>query len=212
MAAAGTAQASDAESKMNSVERMIEYDKNAEEAALETSPEVAATLPLGWPRSGSIALEKVELRYRPELPLVLRGISFEAASGDKIGIVGCVMCLRCTVLCAPAALPPYPPSSQPHRQRQVQHVPSNLPHCGGGVGAHCARRGGHKGARPACAAPGPVHDPARYVAASSSFPCRRSRLLISQTPFCLEGASATTWIRLASIGTRACGRRWSGLA
>lgn len=107
MAAAGTAQASDAESKMNSVERMIEYDKNAEEAALETSPEVAATLPLGWPRSGSLALEKVELRYRPELPLVLRGISFEAASGDKIGIVGCVMCLRCAVLCAPAALPPY---------------------------------------------------------------------------------------------------------
>ena len=84
----GTAQASDAESKMNSIERMLEYDANAEEAPLETSAAVAATLPPAWPRSGALAVEKLDLRYRPELPLVLRSVSFEALTGEKIGIVG----------------------------------------------------------------------------------------------------------------------------
>jgi ABC-type bacteriocin/lantibiotic exporter with double-glycine peptidase domain len=28
------------------------------------------------------------LRYRPGLPLVLRGVSFEVAGGDKVGLVG----------------------------------------------------------------------------------------------------------------------------
>ena len=55
---------------------------------METSAVVAAALPPSWPRTGSIAVEKLDLRYRPELPLVLRSVSFEALSGEKIGIAG----------------------------------------------------------------------------------------------------------------------------
>jgi ATP-binding cassette subfamily C (CFTR/MRP) protein 1 len=84
----GTAQASEAESKMNSVERMLEYGKEDEEASLETPPVAAAALPAAWPATGALAVEKLVLRYRAELPPVLRGISFEVASGEKIGIVG----------------------------------------------------------------------------------------------------------------------------
>ncbi len=84
----GTAQASEAETKMNSVERMLEYDTQPEEASRETPPVVLATLPAGWPLAGSLSVEKLELRYRPELPHVLRGISFDVDAGQKVGIVG----------------------------------------------------------------------------------------------------------------------------
>jgi ATP-binding cassette subfamily C (CFTR/MRP) protein 1 len=84
----GTAQASEAESKMNSVERMLEYNAEPEEASLLTPPVAAAALPQDWPAHGALTVEKLVLRYRPDLPPVLRGISFEVASGQKIGIVG----------------------------------------------------------------------------------------------------------------------------
>ena len=84
----GTQQASEAESKMNSVERMLEYDSQPSEAPAETSAVVAASLPPGWPQHGAIVVEKVQLRYRPELPLVLRGVSFEVPHAHKVGVVG----------------------------------------------------------------------------------------------------------------------------
>ncbi|KAK8263526.1 hypothetical protein V6Z12_D12G050000 [Gossypium hirsutum] len=44
--------------------------------------------PPGWPSSGSIQFEDVVLRYRPELPPVLCGLSFTTSPSEKIGIVG----------------------------------------------------------------------------------------------------------------------------
>ncbi|GLT68247.1 hypothetical protein SLA2020_404970 [Shorea laevis] len=44
--------------------------------------------PPGWPLSGSIKFEDVVLRYRPELPPVLHGLSFTISPTDKVGIVG----------------------------------------------------------------------------------------------------------------------------
>lgn len=41
-----------------------------------------------WPTNGQIKFEDVELRYRPNTDIVLRGISFTIHSGQKIGIVG----------------------------------------------------------------------------------------------------------------------------
>jgi ATP-binding cassette subfamily C (CFTR/MRP) protein 1 len=73
---------------MNSVERMLEYGHEREEAPLDTSAVVAAALPADWPAHGALCVEKLVLRYRPELPPVLRGVSFEVASGQKVGIVG----------------------------------------------------------------------------------------------------------------------------
>lgn len=60
----------------------------APEAAPETRPEVLATLPEGWPSAGAISVSQLCMRYRPGLPLVLRGVSFEIGAGEKVGLVG----------------------------------------------------------------------------------------------------------------------------
>jgi len=44
--------------------------------------------PENWPRFGSITFSNVKMRYRPNLPLVLKGISLDIESKEKIGIVG----------------------------------------------------------------------------------------------------------------------------
>jgi len=60
----------------------------------ETEKEAARTLPsdvgLGseWPHQGGISFRDVSLRYRDDLPLVLRGISLDIAPGERVGIVG----------------------------------------------------------------------------------------------------------------------------
>lgn len=35
-----------------------------------------------------MSFQDVQLRYRPELPLVLKGISFDIKPGEKVGIIG----------------------------------------------------------------------------------------------------------------------------
>lgn len=37
-----------------------------------------------WPIDGNVKFENVSLRYRPNLPLVLKGVSFEIRSGEKV--------------------------------------------------------------------------------------------------------------------------------
>lgn len=44
--------------------------------------------PEDWPSNGQIAFEDVELRYRPDLPTVLKGLNFAVRSGEKVGIIG----------------------------------------------------------------------------------------------------------------------------
>ena len=41
-----------------------------------------------WPRRANIRVKDFSLRYRPELPLVLKKISFSIQEGEKVGIVG----------------------------------------------------------------------------------------------------------------------------
>ena len=41
-----------------------------------------------WPSQGLVEFKDVELRYRPELPLVLHGVSFTLNPGEKVGIIG----------------------------------------------------------------------------------------------------------------------------
>ena len=41
-----------------------------------------------WPSAGFLKFENVQMRYRPGLPLVLRGVSFSVKAGEKVGIVG----------------------------------------------------------------------------------------------------------------------------
>ena len=77
--------ASLAENSLNSVERVGNYIELPSEAPLVIENNRP---PPGWPSSGSIKFEDVVLRYRPELPPVLHGVSFFISPMDKVGIVG----------------------------------------------------------------------------------------------------------------------------
>ncbi|KAH0448440.1 hypothetical protein IEQ34_022240 [Dendrobium chrysotoxum] len=68
-----------------SVERLNQYMHVASEA-----PEVIENnrpAP-NWPAIGRVELQDLQIRYRPDTPLVIRGISCIFEGGDKIGIVG----------------------------------------------------------------------------------------------------------------------------
>ncbi|XP_075666925.1 ABC transporter C family member 12-like isoform X3 [Castanea sativa] len=78
-------QASRAENCLNSVERVGTYvDLPSEAPAIIESNRP----PPGWPSSGTIVFEDVVMRYRPELPPVLHGLSFTVPPSEKLGIVG----------------------------------------------------------------------------------------------------------------------------
>ncbi|KAK6283230.1 hypothetical protein POUND7_017055 [Theobroma cacao] len=77
--------ASLAENSLNAVERVGTYIELPSEAPLIIQ---SNRPPPGWPSSGSIKFEDVVLRYRPELPPVLHGLSFTISPSDKVGIVG----------------------------------------------------------------------------------------------------------------------------
>jgi hypothetical protein len=47
-----------------------------------------ALVAAGWPARGGLVFEDVWVRYRADLPPVLRGLTFRAEPGHKIGIVG----------------------------------------------------------------------------------------------------------------------------
>jgi ATP-binding cassette subfamily C (CFTR/MRP) protein 1 len=38
-----------------------------------------------WPTAGEVTFENVGLQYRPDLPLVLKGLSFNVKAGEKVG-------------------------------------------------------------------------------------------------------------------------------
>uniref|UniRef100_A0A1J3IMN5 ABC-type xenobiotic transporter n=1 Tax=Noccaea caerulescens TaxID=107243 RepID=A0A1J3IMN5_NOCCA len=77
--------ASLAENSLNAVERVSNYIEIPSEAPLVIENNRP---PPGWPSSGSIKFEDVLLRYRPQLPPVLHGVSFFIHPTDKVGIVG----------------------------------------------------------------------------------------------------------------------------
>ncbi|KAF9272029.1 hypothetical protein BGZ88_005288 [Linnemannia elongata] len=76
------------ESNMNSVERLVHYIKNLpQEPPTKTHPDLRSRLRY-WPSQGAIEFRNVSMRYRPELPYVLRDVSFSVQAGQKIGVVG----------------------------------------------------------------------------------------------------------------------------
>ncbi|KAL9383972.1 hypothetical protein Peur_024295 [Populus x canadensis] len=78
-------QASKAENSLNSVERVSTYiDLPSEAPAIDKNNRP----PPSWPLSGLIKFTDVVLRYRPELPPVLHGLSFAVSPTEKLGIVG----------------------------------------------------------------------------------------------------------------------------
>uniref|UniRef100_A0A2K6KRH8 ABC-type glutathione-S-conjugate transporter n=1 Tax=Rhinopithecus bieti TaxID=61621 RepID=A0A2K6KRH8_RHIBE len=75
----------DLENSIVSVERMQDYAWTPKEAPWRL-PTCAAQPP--WPHGGQIEFRDFGLRYRPELPLAVQGVSFRIHAGEKVGIVG----------------------------------------------------------------------------------------------------------------------------
>mmetsp|Transcript_9777 Transcript_9777/g.10517 ORF Transcript_9777/g.10517 Transcript_9777/m.10517 type:complete len:479 (+) Transcript_9777:1-1437(+) len=99
--------ASDLESQMVSVERIKTYATMKQEAShyLIDDPKTIHTFPSAtsnplnsltssnqrlpvWPSQGKIVFENVNMRYRENLPLVLKDCSFTVSPREKIGVVG----------------------------------------------------------------------------------------------------------------------------
>ncbi|KFY46523.1 hypothetical protein V495_02419 [Pseudogymnoascus sp. VKM F-4514 (FW-929)] len=77
-------QLAEVENGMNSTERVHFYGTELEEEAPLHTIEVAES----WPQAGEIVFENVEMRYRPNLPLVLSGLNMHVRGGERIGVVG----------------------------------------------------------------------------------------------------------------------------
>ncbi|KAK1940419.1 ABC transporter C family member 3 [Phytophthora citrophthora] len=69
---------------MTSVERLLHF------RSIPVEQDSSECLPIddSWPSQGAIKFDHLCLKYRPELPLVLRGVAMEIAAGEKIGICG----------------------------------------------------------------------------------------------------------------------------
>jgi len=73
------------EAGMNSVERILYYGNQIEQEAAFESKSPPHT---DWPSRGLIEIENLEARYRPETPLVLKGINLRIEAGFRVGVVG----------------------------------------------------------------------------------------------------------------------------
>lgn len=78
-------QLAEVENGMNSTERLHYYGTQLEEEApLKTDLQI----PPSWPDKGEIVFQDVDMRYRPNLPLVLDNLTLHVRGGERIGIVG----------------------------------------------------------------------------------------------------------------------------
>jgi len=76
---------SEVETNIVAVERLKEYSESVTEAKWEdptTKPDET------WPSKGNIRVQGYSTRYRENLDLVLKRVSFDVEGGKKIGIVG----------------------------------------------------------------------------------------------------------------------------
>lgn len=77
---------SDYEANMVSVERIREYTQLNQEASQHT--EADRLLDADWPKHGKVEFQNAKMRYRPGLPLVLKGLTLTIPGRAKVGIVG----------------------------------------------------------------------------------------------------------------------------
>ncbi len=68
------------EQNFNAAERVLYYTE------LEPEGQIARPNdpPSGWPEQGAIRFNDVKLAYRPGLPLVLKGVTFDIRPGEKV--------------------------------------------------------------------------------------------------------------------------------
>ncbi|KAI7757136.1 LOW QUALITY PROTEIN: hypothetical protein M8C21_029489, partial [Ambrosia artemisiifolia] len=73
------------ENRMVSVERIKQFTNIPSEAEWVKKDKPP---PPNWPTRGSLELRNLQVRYRPNTPLVLKGITLNIQGGQKIGVVG----------------------------------------------------------------------------------------------------------------------------
>jgi ATPase subunit of ABC transporter with duplicated ATPase domains len=79
-------QTAEVENNMSSIERLEWYAKSLPQEAPAIIKETAP--PPTWPDQGAVAFRDVEIRYRPELPSVVRNFNLQIRGGEKVGVVG----------------------------------------------------------------------------------------------------------------------------
>ena len=77
-------QMAEVENAMNATERIHYYGTQLEEEAPLHTIDVRPS----WPEKGEIVFDRVRMRYRENLPLVLRDLSLHVRGGERIGVVG----------------------------------------------------------------------------------------------------------------------------
>jgi ABC-type multidrug transport system fused ATPase/permease subunit len=70
------------ELEMNAAERVVEYSKLPTESQLGFSP------PAHWPSAGRLDISNLSVTYAPDLPCVLKNLTFLIESHQRIGVVG----------------------------------------------------------------------------------------------------------------------------
>uniref|UniRef100_K3X2G5 Uncharacterized protein n=1 Tax=Globisporangium ultimum (strain ATCC 200006 / CBS 805.95 / DAOM BR144) TaxID=431595 RepID=K3X2G5_GLOUD len=70
---------------MTSVERLLHFRNIPVEDDGANATPINSEL---WPSQGAIKFDQLCLKYRPELPLVLRGVNMDIQGGEKVGICG----------------------------------------------------------------------------------------------------------------------------
>ncbi|KAL5065295.1 hypothetical protein RYX36_027032 [Vicia faba] len=73
------------ENKMVSVERIKQFTNLPPESPWKIADK---SVPQNWPSHGTIELNNLQVRYRPNTPLVLKGVSLTIQGGEKVGVVG----------------------------------------------------------------------------------------------------------------------------
>ncbi|WOO81435.1 ATP-dependent bile acid permease [Vanrija pseudolonga] len=81
------------EQSMVALERIKEYSEVPQEAPEYVDPRP----PASWPAEGGISVDKLVIRYAPDLPDVLHSISFDVKPREKVGIVGSTGCGKSTL-------------------------------------------------------------------------------------------------------------------
>lgn len=70
------------EMNMNAVERVVDYSE------LVIEEQGGHDVPAAWPTEGRLEISNLVVGYSPDLPAVLKGLSFTVEKGQRIGIVG----------------------------------------------------------------------------------------------------------------------------
>lgn len=85
----GVRQSAEAENFLTSAQRIEEYGQLEQEEGFD-KPIIQTNKPISqdWPQEGKIEFINYELRYRPELQPVLRGLNVSIPAGSKVGFCG----------------------------------------------------------------------------------------------------------------------------